>query len=107
MATILTSQIIVNSKGAVDDYSTKAVNKFDELQGVIDGIKGVSFRGEGFNGYEDYFKQKITPALTENLTGPNSVMEGLKKILDDVNNQLLEITDPNIGEYNRNPSAGA
>jgi hypothetical protein len=61
--------------------------------------------GEGSTGYNAYFTTYIKPMLTDNLTGADSLMAGLARLLDDIGNQLIGTTDPQIGEYNQNPAS--
>lgn len=104
MATTLTHAIIDNAKTQVDAYITTANSLYEELSQIIETLTANDFTGDASDGYRAFFMEQVTPALTENLTtGEGSLMEGLKKILEGIETQILNTTDPQLGENNRNP----
>lgn len=108
MASILTSATIANATGVVDGYVTSANGLYQELEGVINTLTSANFNGDASNGYKDFYTQKVVPAITENLTDPgSSLMSGIKSMLESIETQLLKTVDPQLGDNNRNPGAGA
>lgn len=104
MATILTKAIITNAMQEVDSYITNANSLYQELEGIISTLTTANFNGDASEGYKVFFDTKVTPALTENLTAPNSSLTaGIKSILDTIQTQLLDTVDPELGNTNRNP----
>lgn len=104
MATILTHEIINNAKESVDTYISTANNLYDQLSGVINSLIGTNFSGDAADGYKFFFDSKVVPALTDNLTSPeSSLTAGIKNILEGIENQLLDTVDPQLGDANRNP----
>lgn len=108
MASVLSDTIINNSKEAVDAYITKANSYAGELQSLLDrmtageGTAG-NFTGEASNGYMDFYKNNVIPALTTNLTtGSTSLMESIKSMLESIRAELLGHVDPTLGDNNRN-----
>ena len=104
MATILTKAIITNALQEVDSYIATANSLYQDLQGVINTLTTANFNGDASDGYKVFFDGKVTPALTENLTAPNSSLTaGIKSILETIQSQLLDTVDPELGNTNRNP----
>ena len=104
MATILTKAIITSALQEVDSYITTANSLYQELQGVISALTTANFNGDASDGYKVFFDSKVTPALTENLTAPNSSLTaGIKSILETIQSQLLDTVDPELGNTNRDP----
>ena len=100
---ILTAAIISNAKEAVKTYVSETNRLFSELDGAIGTLTGQNFNGDASNGYGDFFRTKVTPALTENLT---SLTTSIDSMLDSIQEQLLNTVDPQLGETNRNPGGG-
>lgn len=108
MATILTKAIITSATEKVDTYISTANSLYEELQGVINSLTTANFNGDASDGYKEFFTSKVTPALTENLTAPNSSLTaGIKSILESIQTQLLDTVDPDLGNVNRNPGGNA
>lgn len=108
MASILTHEIITKASDTVDSYISTAGTLYQELEGVIDTLTTNNFIGDASNGYKTFFLQKVTPALTENLTAPtNSLMSNIKAILENIQTQLLDTVDPKLGENNQDPGSAA
>lgn len=104
MATVLTHAIISSATEKVDTYVATASGLYDELSELISTLTSSNFIGDAAEGYKDFFNSKVTPALTENLTtGSESLMEGIKKLLENIQTQLLDTIDPQLGENNSNP----
>ncbi len=105
MATILTHAIIQNAVEKVDAYIATANTLHEELSGVIATLTSSNFTGDASDGYKVFFTEQVTPALTDNLTAPGeSLMAGVKNILQGIESQLLDTVDPQLGENNSNPS---
>lgn len=100
---VLSHKTIANAKQAVADYAVKANAEFEELSSTINSLRAAQFIGDASDGYYDFFTTKITPALTDNLTGANSIISGINSLLDAVEQTLLDQVDPKLGEGNRNP----
>ena len=106
MATILTKTIISNAMGAVDTYKESAKALYGELDDIIKALTGNNFNGDASDGYLVFYQQKVVPALTENLTAEaNSLMAGIKNMLESIQTQLLDTVDPQLKSYNENPNA--
>ncbi|MBE6717552.1 MAG: hypothetical protein E7573_11615 [Ruminococcaceae bacterium] len=106
MASVLTYTIIANATEKVDSYITTANGLYNELEGVLSTLLASNFNGDAADGYNAFFKEKITPALTDNLTTPaSSLTAGIRSILESIQTQLLDTVDPQLGEANRNPGA--
>lgn len=107
MTTILTHAIISSATETVDTYVATANELYEELSGAIDTLTGSNFNGDAADGYKVFFTEQVTPALTENLTAPGeSLMTGIKNILESIQTQLLDTVDPQLGENNSNPGGG-
>lgn len=108
MASVLTHAIINNAAEKVDEYVTTANGLYNELSGIISVLTASNFNGEASDGYKFFFSDKVVPALTDNLTDPSaSLTASIKSILDSIKTQLLDTVDPDLGENNKNPGAGA
>lgn len=108
MSTILTSAIVDGAKGAVDSYITSINSLNGELESILNTLTGDSFTGEASNGYRDFYTTKILPAITENLIDQGkSLTASIKSMLDNIQQQLLNTVDPQLGENNRNPGGAA
>ena len=104
MATILTHAIISGAIEKVDAYVASTNSLYEELSGIIASLTATNFNGDAANGYNVFFTQKVVPALTDNLSAPGeSLMAGVKNILESIQNQLLDTVDPQLGENNSNP----
>jgi len=103
MATILTHAIISSATEKVDAYVATANGLYEELSGIIANLTSANFNGDAADGYKVFFTQQVTPALTENLTASESLMAGVKNILESIQTQLLDTVDPQLGENNSNP----
>ncbi len=108
MASILTHAIISSAIEKVDNYSTSANGLFEELNGIINALTATNFNGDASDGYKVFFTEKVVPALSQNLTDPSaSLMASIKSMLESIQTQLLDTVDPQMGDNNRNPGAGA
>ena len=105
MATVLTKAIINSATDAVDTYIGTANSIANDLNLLISGLTGENFKGDAADGYTTFYTEKVVPAVTENLTGTNSLMKSIKTILDSIQTQLLDTLDPQLGDFNRNPSS--
>ncbi len=108
MSTILSKQTIENAKAEVAAYVTQADQLFSELQQKIQSLTASGFIGDAADGYNEFFTQMATPALTTNLTGAEgSLMTGIRTLLENIESQLIDTVDTQLGENNRNPGDGA
>ncbi|MBE6843094.1 MAG: hypothetical protein E7510_09750 [Ruminococcus sp.] len=104
MSTILTSAIVENAKSSVDTYVSTIDGLNNELEGVINTLTGTNFIGDASNGYKAFYTSKVLPALTDNLISQgNSLSASIKAILDNIQQQLLNTVDPQLGTNNANP----
>ena len=101
--TVLTKEIITNAKQKVDRYSTDAQQLFTQLQTTINNLTANNFIGSSSDGFNTFFTTKVTPALTTNLYGETgSLMEGIKSLLDSIEEQLIDTVDDQLGQHNQN-----
>jgi len=106
MSSILTHAIISNATQKVDTYVSTANGLYDELSGIISTLIGSNFNGDASDGYNVFFKDKVVPAITDNLTNPStSLTASIKSMLESIQTQLLDTVDPNLGDNNKNPGA--
>ena len=103
MSSILTHAIITDAKSQVDAYIAQANSLKDELDGIINTLTASNFVGDASNGYKVFYTQKIAPAISDNLTGPQSLATSIKSMLDGIQETLLDTVDPQLGEQNENP----
>lgn len=104
MSTILTSAIVESAKSSVDTYVSTVNGLNGELEGILNTLTGGNFTGDASNGYRDFYTTKVLPAITENLINQgNSLTASIKSMLDNIQQQLLNTVDPQLGENNRNP----
>lgn len=108
MSTILTSAIIESAKASVDTYISSIESLNGELEQIMNTLTSSNFNGEAAEGYKDFYTNKVLPAITENLTQQgNSITASIKSLLDNIQQQLLNSVDPDLGDFNREPSQGA
>lgn len=108
MASILTHAIIASAIEKVDAYTTSANSLYDELNGIINALTATNFNGDASDGYKVFYNEKVVPAVTQNLTDPtSSLMASIKNMLESIQTQLLDTVDPQLGDNNKNPGAGA
>lgn len=102
MSTILSSAIVDSAKSIVDTYvaSISALN--GELENIINTLTGNNFVGDASLGYKEFYTNKVLPAITENLIEQgNSLTASIKSMLDNIQQQLLNTVDPQLGDSNR------
>ncbi len=99
MATILTTQIIDEAKGAVTTYQNTAQGLFQQLEGKINTLRADGFVGDASDGYDVFFDTKVTPALTTNL---EALCSSLNTLLDNISEQLFTQVDTALGQNNQN-----
>lgn len=103
MASVLTHAIIANATETVNTYISTANSLYQELEGVMSGLSA-NFSGDAADGYREFFTTKVTPALTDNLTAPeSSLMAGVLTLLSAIQETMLDTVDPQLGDVNRNP----
>lgn len=108
MSTILTSAIVENAKTSVDNYITSIDGLNGQLEEIINTLTGSNFNGDASLGYKDFYTKSVLPAITENLTQQgNSLTSSIKSMLDNIQQQLLNTVDPQLGDNNRNPGGVA
>lgn len=102
MSTILTSAIVENAKGSVDSYVSSVEGLNSELEGVINTLTGNNFTGDASMGYKEFYTNKVVPAITENLIQQgSSLTASIKSMLENIQQQLLNTVDVQLGENNR------
>lgn len=107
MSTILTHAIVENAKGAVDSYNTTIRGLNDELGSIMSTLTGNDFSGDAATGFNEYYTTKVLPAVTESLTDEGtSITSSIKTLLDNIQQQLLDTMDPQLGENNRGAGVG-
>lgn len=107
MSTILTSAIVDSAKGSVDTYIATIGGLNGQLEGIINTLTGSNFNGDASLGYKDFYTNSVLPAITENLTEQSgSLTASIKSMLDNIQQQLLNTVDPQLGDNNRNPGGG-
>lgn len=104
--TVLSKQHIDAATQAVNDYVATATTLYGELVDLINKLRATDFIGDASNGFEVFFTQSVTPALTTNLTDPTgSLTYTVKNLLNDVIYANLNgHVDPELGKGNE--SAG-
>lgn len=108
MSTILSSAMIQNAQSAVDNYISQVNGLNDELEGVINSLIPASFEGDAADGYKEFYNSKIVPAIKDNLVeASNSLTASIKTMLEDIQTQLLNTVDPQMGEQNRSAGGSA
>ncbi len=108
MSTILSSAIVDNAKGSVDTYIASISGLNSQLDGIINTLTGGNFVGDASVGYKEFYTNKVLPAITENLTEQsNSLTASIKSMLDNIQQQLLNTVDPQLGDNNRNQGGSA
>lgn len=108
VTTELTVQDIDAVKAAATKYQTECQGLFEQLDAVIQGIRGTSFVGDSELGYytdANSFFNQIKPYLT---TQVDNFVQGVTDLLTQVQAGLLDApdgVDPQIGAQNK--AAGA
>ena len=99
---VLAVENIEAVKNAVNTYIQRCSDIFGNMQNTIATLRGKDFVGDASNGYEEFFTQ-ITPALTTNLyLGDESLMIGIKNMMESIKKNLLDTADPDLGIANKN-----
>lgn len=103
--TKLTQAIITAATTAVTDYNKEANRLYENLDTTVkDLLKQDCFSGDAANGFKEFYDKTVTPALTESLP---SLTKAIEDILTNVGKTFLDTVDPKLGEFNKNPGAGA
>ena len=101
--TNLTVEIIENAKRAVDQYVTTTTGLFNDLKSAVDKLRASGFIGAASDGFETFFSNTLTPALTTNLTDTSSSLtKTVKDILTSIQEQLIGNVDTQLGNANEN-----
>lgn len=107
MSTVLKVADIQAAKNALQNYITTCNEITGNLESEINNLtaQGSNFNGDSSMGYLEYFEH-IKRALNTNLVNPDtSLTNTLDRILDSVNESLLNQVDPGLGNANRNAVA--
>lgn len=108
MSTILSSAMIQSAQASVDSYISQVQALNSELEGVINGLIPSGFEGDAAEGYKSFYTTKIVPAIDDNLIASgNSLTASIKQMLEDIQMQLLNTVDPQMGENNMNAGGAA
>lgn len=105
MSSILTHAIITDAKTQVDAYITQATALKDQLDSIMNTLTANNFVGDASDGFRVFYTERIVPAISDNLTGTQSLAASIKGMLDGVQETLLDTVDPQLGENNANPGA--
>lgn len=97
--TVLTTETITDATAAITNYKITCEGIFAKIQSEITNLCPVEFEGDASAGYQEFFA-KITPALTTNLTGPESIISMLDSLMKAVG-QMLDPVDTQLGSANR------
>jgi uncharacterized protein YukE len=100
MASILTHANISDAKDAIDTYVSTCNTIYESFIGTMNNLSSSGWNGEATEGCKDFTNGTVSLALTD---GISQIATQLTKILDDVENALLNQCDPQLGNANRNP----
>lgn len=101
MATILETSNINDAKAAINTYRTTCDGIFQSMKGEIESLCSANFIGDASKGYLEFFNEKITPALTTQLTGPDASVTAMLETLLTAVAQMLNPVDPDLSNANR------
>lgn len=108
--TALTKEHITNATNAINTYISAIQGYNKRLATVMEDMsdgKG-SFVGDASTGYQTFYTTYVLPAITTNLIdGENCLTTGALSMLKMIGNTMLDITDPDLGTFNKNPGAAA
>lgn len=103
-AKTLTRANIAEAKSAIEAYENTCNSIHQSFQGTLNSLTSTNWIGEGSEGCKYFSNSTVTPALTDGIT---SMTRALKDILNNVEETFIGQLDPQLGEANRNPGAGA
>lgn len=102
MATQISTDVISQAIQSVSTLEGTLAELFKKLQATLSELTGSDFVGDGADGYMEFFNAKVRPALSDNLyEGEDSLTGAIKKILENIQKQLIESVDPALGSNNR------
>jgi uncharacterized protein YukE len=103
--TILTHAVITSATNSVETYRTSAAALLEQLDGIVNALTANNFNGDASVGYKVFYDQKVRPAIANLTDAQSSLMVSIKSMLEGIEAQMLNTTDPQLGEYNKNPEA--
>lgn len=103
-ATKLEISNINDAKTAISIYRTNCEAIFQAMKSDIETLCSANFIGDASSGYLQFFNEKITPALTTQLTGTDTSVTAMLETLLAAVQQMLNPVDPDLS--NANKSAG-
>ena len=101
MASILTHAIITNATAAVDTYISTLKTLYTQLEGIMSTLTSTNFNGDAANGYTAFYTASVKPALEE-AGATQALMGSVKDLLANIQTQLLDTVDPQLGQNNQN-----
>jgi predicted ribonuclease toxin of YeeF-YezG toxin-antitoxin module len=102
MATQISTDVIQEAIQSVSQLESTLAELFKKLESTLRELTGSDFVGDGADGYMEFFTNKCQPALRDNLfEGDESLTGAIKKILENIQKQLIESVDPALGQNNR------
>lgn len=102
MATQLSTDVISQAIQSVTTLESNLQELFKSLESTINDLTSTDFIGDAAEGYKEFFASKVQPALRDNLyEGDSSLTGAMKKILQNIQKQLIESVDPALGQNNR------
>lgn len=102
MATQISTDVISQAIQSVSTLEGTLAELFKKLESTLRDLTGSDFVGDGADGYMEFFTAKVQPALRDNLfEGEDSLTGAIKKILENIQRQLIESVDPALGSNNR------
>lgn len=101
MATILEISNINDAKTAINTYRNTCDAIFQAMKSEIEILCSTNFIGDASNGYLQFFNEKITPALTTQLTGTDASVTAMLETLLSAVAQMLNPVDPDLSNANK------
>lgn len=101
MATKLEISNIQDARTAINAYRSECDSIYQAMKSDIEGLCAANFIGDASEGYLQFFQEKITPALTTQLTGTDSSVTALLETLLNAVAQMLDPVDPNLAKANQ------
>lgn len=100
--TQISTDVIQEAISAVTTLEGELQELYSKLESTLNELTGSDFIGDAADGYMEFFQSKVQPALKDNLfDGDDSLTGAIKKILQNIQKQLIESVDPTLGSNNR------
>lgn len=101
MATKLETSNINDVRTAINTYRATCDAIFQSMKTEIETLCSTNFIGDASNGYLEFFNEKITPALTTQLTGADASVTAMLETLLTTVAQMLNPVDPDLSNANK------